>query len=366
MDVKLRKLGTPALLRRAVKSAALVDRVANPMLAQTWDVLNAGPGVASRADLFDFIEAAESPFTTKVNDTDLHDLPQNWVVMKDAVQAMVLSYPELHFPLVDAGGGVFRDGIGQSFQFSEIGIGYLSERIPAVRYGEWTKQFRAGNWRRLQDLMDTEGKHLIGKPLVAAVVDNRVAGVLSHYHPVPHQELLALFEAEGLAKYLLGWELTETHLQLDLKVVDVASNLIAVLRVRNGHSGHFALRFSAGLVASNYDWEFSGTDRKGRKRHLSNVRTIIEQLKTAVDDAATTLFEENLRAMTYAEVETVLNDHFKRLTLRQEQLLHQAEDAKPDNALDFVNYLAPKASVKGWASAVASILDPVISKAVGA
>lgn len=372
MDPKIRKLDTKALIRKAGK-AAIELGPAHPLLQKAWEDLFAQIGVSItqpadvRKVVLDWMDEVERATSAIAIMTATAPLPPTWEAMKAAVDSHEYAYPVIQFPVIPLAGlpGTYQFTNGVIASWTELGLGYMSERVPSVKYAVWTSHFRDGNWTAIEQLFADHAADLNGKNFVAALVDDQIVGIMSSYQPVKHQDLIKLFEKESLPRHIRRWDLTPTHLELDLKVADVAANLVAVLRVRNGHSGHFSLRFTAALVAEGYDWEAGGALRRGRRRHLSNVNEVIESLKTAMDDAASILFDQNLRAITSAEALDIVTNALPRLTLRQEQLLRQAMDAGATNALEIVSHIAPYGNTRGWAAAVAGVLDPIVVKAAG-
>lgn len=373
MDPKLRKLDTKSLVRKARQLASDLDATLHPLLKQAWDTVETDLTALTQPkdqrkvvlDWLDELDRSSSSAAGIMAPAPV--IPASWTAMQAALEDHEYAYPAIQFPATPLAGkpGAYEFANGVIASWTELGLGYMSERVPSVKYAVWTELFRNGKWDQVDQLFADHATELNGKSFVAAMIDGEIVGVMSHYQPVKHADLLDLFVKENLPQHLRRWDLTQTHLELDLKVADITSNLVAVLRVRNGHSGHFALRFTAALVSEGYDWEAGGAMRRGRRRHLSNVSEVIEGLKTAMDDAASILFDQNLRAITFDQALDIITLALPRLTLRQEQLLQQAKSNGASNALELVSFVAPYGATRGWAAAVAGVLDPVVVKAAG-
>ena len=369
INVNLRKLGTRQLLAKVNKLSGALGPESNT-LSTEWvnfhgraqAMINAGQDPAEfRAEALSFgdtiLQAIEAPVAPAPGTSSL------WDSLERMVDGLHVEYPQVQFPLTHLGTNAWSSTNGVTFALGELGAGYLSERIRSTRYSQWTKLWRENDFDGIAVLLQGHAGEIDGRMFIAAVVNGQAQSFMTNYQMVAHRQLLDLLKSQGLAPHLLQFQLTPMELILDLKVADLGGGVIATLRVKNGYTGHYALRFTAALIADGYEWELGGQETRGRRRHLSKVSELMEQLKTAVDDVGSILLERNLKELTYHDVITQLNTHFggKRLTVNQEKLMMAAEDAKCQTALDFISVVAPYGNTKGWAAAVASLLDPVVS-----
>lgn len=374
MNTNLRKLGTLQLIANLRKLTLDLKVQTHASLITKWNELEERRTVQGEASLSlrpEYLDLGDAMLRAAQEETIIdHRASDTWEKMCADIDAMIIEYPSVQFPLelIDATGGIFQSVNGVTFKLSELGAGYLSERMPGVKYAQLTELWRTGNFAGILATLDTQGAHLNGRNLQVAIVNGEAVGFMSSYNPVPHRQIVQLLQDQGLTGQLINYELNQTHLQVNVKVADVTKNLVAVMRIRNGHSGHYSLRFTAALMAPGYDWEAKGDLRRGRRRHLSHVQALVDQLKTAIDDVAQVLFDQNLKSITFDEAMTIIGNKLVRLNVRQEQVLLNASAAhnvgQCETALDIIETLAPYGQTKGWGASVTTLLDPLVVFAV--
>jgi hypothetical protein len=285
-----------------------------------------------------------------------------------AVYDSSITYPTVDFPIKYVGDKEtppwFESVNGVRFQWTEAGAGYLSERNTRYKYATFTKLVRDGAWWELEQLANKAIDAIkgAGKGLIFAMVDDLVVGVLRHYNVVPHIQLLRAVEEASLANDVIGWALNDHYLRLDVATAVIASSehgeLFVGTRILNGHSGHHALQYHTLVKARGYEFELK--NKTGRARHLTGVTELKENLRVTLDAIGTVKIDHTLLGMSVPVFVAKLRTGVKDLTMRQESLLHLLESTDLDNAFDAFVLLGQYASTKGYSTAVAGLLDPLV------
>lgn len=279
-------------------------------------------------------------------------------------EAAKISVKPVQFPMVYVGKNDgerprFSFANGVEYQVAELGAGYLSERFKQNKYAACTKLYRDELFADLAGLTSQADD----QTYQAAFYDDAIVGIMSNYNPVPHVELLDLVESSGLADQIAWWNLHPTGLEIGIRINAVAtkSGLMAALRIENGHSGHYALKYGATVRVNDYEWT---APLGGKRRHLSKVQLAVSQLTAAMEQVSDMKMEDRLKVMTISEALAIIVKEVDQ-TVRQERLLMTVMDTKPTNASELVATLGVYASTVGYSAAVHGLLDPVLEAAAG-
>lgn len=283
--------------------------------------------------------------------------------LKAEVSAAKIQYHQVTFPMTHVGDGVFKFANGFEGRFAEIGAGYLSERVP-VAYAWFTAKARKEAWDDIERACKEHGGSLRGS-YVAAVYNGHIVGVMSHYNPIPHLELIDSLDKASLLDNLDSYWLNETAMTVDIRVSGPSDDVLVFLRIINGHSGHQAISYHMVIRADGYEWVDKKIDR-ARRRHLSKVGLLLEALDGALEIITDLKATERLKVMSAKAAIDIMMDKNPELTIRQERLLALLEEMKElETAMDVVTTLGTYASTVGYRAAVTKLLNPVIDLALG-
>lgn len=275
----------------------------------------------------------------------------------------------IFFPMEFTGfGGNFKLADGSKIRFDDIGVGYFSERSKLHdKYAWWTKMFDNDDFAGIAEAT----KEFEGRELTLAIYKGRVVGVLTKYKPFTHATLLETLQAKDLMKIVnkSRWTLDRCSLRVDLQVAPIKSSngdndWYVGLRISNGHSGHFALRYRV-IVYNNEGFEYEGQIKQDRARHMGErLDMTIDRLGNAMNDLSELNIETKLREMSIPQCEGILREKVKHMTVRQERVYGLAMNSEPKNALELIMSIGAYASSRGYAGAVAGLTTPLIDAIV--
>lgn len=262
------------------------------------------------------------------------------------------------------------------YMFSMVGIGYLSERIAGAKYGDYTAAWRKGDAERAALVATVNSQMPTDKEFVLAVVNDVILGVMTHYNPVAHKDIIKTVYDNKLENNVIYTHLGPLDMTIDVKVedtvgafsdgstdIDEDTNTIAALRVVNGHSGHTALRYY--LYVKSGAYEFQTSVENARSRHLGKVDATVRAMALAFESVKDAKMINRLMAMTKEDALKIVDVELKKKTLRQEKLvLLVQDDVDVKTALDILAVLGQYASTRGYAAAVSGIMDPIMQVAV--
>ncbi len=291
-----------------------------------------------------------------------------FAALQEAVVNANIHYLSVDFPITHEGKGVFKSANGVVFRFSVDGAGYLSERNTRYRFKDFTRPLREGRFDDLA-LLANEAIHPIkgaGLKLIFAMYGEFCVGILRQYNIVEHKTLLSALDEAGLAKDVRWWTVNSNFMTCDVitrihGTVEDDNEFSLGLRITNGHSGHNALRYQLFIKAKSYEFAFSAPEF-GRSRHLTGVSVLVANLKHAMYEVGQAKIDETLRRMTSWEFINLIHTHTPTKTARQDMLIHLIENAEVVNGLDVVCHFGQFASTKGYGTAVATLIDPVLKK----
>lgn len=271
-----------------------------------------------------------------------------------------IRYTTISFPMKHVEDGTFEFANGEILKFSELGAGYLSEKVRTTSYATFTELFREEKYDEIANIVNANLS--IFKPVYqVALFDDEIVGIMSNYNPVSHQSLLETIEKAGLSANLTTWSSCQTHMDFYVLVGARSRNgLLVYLKIRNGHSGHYALNYNLVLKADGYEWKQPATYLK-RRRHLSKVQEVVDALKEAMDQCETVKLDDALMAEPVEKTIDWWRSNVT-LTVRQEHLIDACKAGKPANTLELIVILGQYASTPGYHNAVSCLIDPLLNK----
>lgn len=278
----------------------------------------------------------------------------------EEAKSLNISYENITFPMYHQEGKVFKFENGKSLEMHQLGAGYLSERVRSTSYSKFTSLYEDEDFSEIQRIVN-DAKNLVGKEYVAAMFDNQIVGIMSNYNPVSHVSLIEAIKNAGFADSISHWVSTITHLDIYLVARSKSnSGLLVYLKIRNGHSGHYALSYRLVLSADGYEFE-NPAKNFARRRHLSQVGEVVNSLKEAMEQASVVKIDDELKSMKIDETVDWLRNNIN-FTVRQENVLDGALADKPANALELIIILGQYSSTSGYMSAVSGLVDPILKK----
>lgn len=354
-ETRIKKMSTAQLV---AKAKALSSSIEDPGEELKEAIARYATGTASRSELIEFVLTTSAAVEAGRTSIDRHFDPK----LLAEIDALGLEYEQVEFPvmLID---GVFHFASGQALTFTEIGAGYLSERIKSVPYAKWTNALRESP-EALYNLIKEHEDELGTRAYVVPTSNGAILSFMNSYNPYLHRQLLQDLCDCGLNAKLEAWRVYQTHVELFLNF-SVIGNVTVGMRIKNGHSGHFAMSFHAYIKTKGGSWEYLMDVRKlldssvNRRRHLSK----LDEVRTSLVDTYDALSKLNFLTLLEqpASLFIATTATMPYVSPRQEELLVLVADAieagEATDISDCVALLSPFSATRGYLSSVAGILD---------
>ena len=302
---------------------------------------------------------------------------ETFKTLKSDLALNTFSYPKVKFPAEYKGDSVVEfiksdDGTPISLVVNKLGAGYLSERIPGSKYGDFTAAWSSKDAIRQAQLIAQVNAVLggNGKDYTLAVVNDEVVGVMTMYTPVSHDSVITEIEAHSFGSLVNYSKITMQEMVLNLvvraikdtKFIDEDSNndpkVYASLRIRNGHSGHSALSYHAYIAAGAYEYE--SRLLSGSRRHLSKVASTFKNIQEALNTVEDVRLVYRLFDLDAVKAVEIMKEAVKEMSPRQEKLMALI-DSTVVSGLDILAIFGEYSIIRGYLSAVKGLMDPVIN-----
>lgn len=356
-----KKMSTTQLRAKAKK---LILEIEKPgiELAEVTKIID--PETAERTQLIDFVISTSALIASGSTASFFH-VDDDLVAQ---IEALNLEYHQVTFPMTYEEDGLYHFASGQALGFTEIGAGYLSERIKDVPYKFWTHAFREGP-EQLYALIKLHESRLVGRTYVVPTTNGKILSFMASYNPYNHMALIADILEAGIAPKISEYRVLQTHLELLLSFSTIG-NVEVGMFIKNGHSGHFAMSFKVYIRTKDTGWEYfldinKVMDSKiRRRRHLS----LLDEVRTSLSETYHALAELNFLALLEqpASLFLVKISELPYLSARQLELVtalsDQVENGEIATISDALAMLAPFSNTRGYLSSVAGIIDPVLEE----
>lgn len=275
-----------------------------------------------------------------------------------AVKEAAIGTQLINFPLKSISDDEprFETANGEIIVLSALGAGYISEKVKGVSYATCTALWRDKKYEQLAALTS----QIPGSaPYVAAFYKGEVVGMMTNYCPVSHETILKQIEDANLEGRIVSFSLSSMTMEIGLGFSDAIGTDDYVkfnMRISNGHSGHYALRYYAALQSGAFVWSQPFTE--SRRRHLSKVGDVLGRMKETYDAIAAVELDVRLRSIPRDEAFALVP---VTMTVNEEKLMDAVgRDKSIANGLDLVNALVEQSFTRGFKSAVVCLVDTII------
>jgi hypothetical protein len=183
-----------------------------------------------------------------------------------------------------------------------------------------------------------------------AVNGDVIYGVCARYNPKPNIEVLEDIQANGLTPLIERWDIDHEAMNIYLAHKTEKGSEIGLL-IRNGETGHVALSYR--LYVAQGDYTFS-TAHFGRRKHMSNLELVDDDLKEIYADIADIRFHDFVLDSPAGP--------FAELILKDEALEKLHELVTPYHSrikklYKLLGVLNSQRSVRGWKVVCTKALD---------
>lgn len=348
---QLKKLGTEALRKKAVKQA---EELGFEDLKQ-FELMD-------REGLIDFLlmeDDAPEPETPTSR-------------LRAQIEEAQIAYKNVEMPINVIASEEFEGENGMILSFANniklragrVGLQYLAYRLH--NDGKVLAKFLKGDADGVEVVKSFNASFEAIHPkkrgkMIAAIFKGELVGMMKNYQAVSHNEIVDAIERYGLAESIAYSHVDQYCMNMILDV-NAKGDYIAGLRIVNGHSGHVSFRYSSAFKAGDFEFDIPMV---ARVRHLSSVIASVESLKSLIEGAAELRIDELLRKTSVRRVSEIIRDTFIKPNKRQQILLDNAEIGKDcENALDYILKLSDYTHVQGYKKAASSIMNRIIDAIV--
>lgn len=286
--------------------------------------------------------------------------------LEDNVKAANIEYKPIVFPMTWLGGPDFQDAAGTEFRFRRLGFEYFRYHDrKGISHAQITQLIADGNMQAFADF--TTNAMRFGGKFTAAIYQGTVVGFMKNYKPVDTLDLI-----ENIRKANLGGHVTRTSIDqvkaaIDIKVASATTtsgmDVLAAIRVVNGHSGHVAMGYQTVLSVGGFELTRRYDSRV--RRHLSQVSHVVDGLKDAMDETTDAKLLDRLQAMSFSDALVAITSVITQ-TEKQANLLGAAVakhmDGQIVNGLDLFTEISQWVNVHGYRHAVSTLLQPLADK----